>query len=269
VTGTRRLGVSLLCAAASLPFFAPAPQAATHAIDAMTAWATWVDDVVRGPLDIAQPGLGNATYGAEAYVLGPAAGDFLTVLSLGDGGHLTVEFEDPIVDGPGDDFAVFENGFIDNGSGELFGEIAFVEVSSNGVDFARLGTLTTNTSAVSSGGTIDPADYAGFAGVDVAGYGTGFDLAELIGHPLESQGLLDLQDVGFVRVVDAIGDGSTFDDTMNPVYDPYSTIFASGGFDLDGVGALNVPEPGATGLLAAGLTALSLLARRHARRRRR
>lgn len=263
---TTRFTSALITASIALPCFATNASAAAHAIGEMVAWAAWVDTLQRGPVDIANPGFGNASYGAEADVLGPALGDNLTVLSLGDGGFITLEFDDSIVDGVGDDFAVFENGFFDNGSGELFGEIAFVEVSTNGIDFARLSTDTTNATAVSGGGTIDPADYDGFAGLHPAGIGTGFDLAELVGHPLETQGLLDLRDVAFVRVVDVVGNGSTFDDAMNAVYDPYATAFASGGFDLDGVGALHVPEPSGALMLCAGLPGVALLARRRQRR---
>jgi len=245
---------------------APTPASAAHDPSQMVAWATYVDDLQRGPVDIAQPGLGLAFWGVEADVLGVAEGDVNAVLSLGDGGSITVGFDEPIGDGPGDDFAVFENGFFDVVSGGFFGELAFVEVSSNGIDFARLGSWADNPVPVPGGGVIDPADYDGFAGLDPVGLGTGFDLNELVGHPLEQQGLLDLQDVAFVRLVDVIGDGSTFDTTAAAVYDPYPTPFATGGFDLDGVGVLNVPEPAGWMLLVAGLPGLAWLSRRRSQR---
>ena len=251
-----------------LSVFAAVPAQAGYAIHEMVGWAQGVTELQRGPVDIANPEWGTAGYGAEADVLGPAAGDNLTVLSLGDGGFITLEFDPPIGNGPGDDFAVFENGFYDNATGELFGEFAFVEVSSNGVDFARFATETTRTSPVASGGTVEAADYWGFAGVDPAGLGTGFDLNELVGHPLQVTGSLDVYDIAFVRVVDVIGDGSTTDDLANPVYDPYSTPFASGGFDLDGIGAIHVPEPALSSTLSAGLLLLGGLARRRRARHR-
>ena len=237
------------------------PASAGYAIQEMVAWGYWVDALDRGPVDIAYPEWGNASYGLAEDALGPALGDTLTVVSLGDGGSVTLEFEMAIPDGPGDDFAVFENSFYDNVSGDLFAELAFVEVSSNGIDFARLETETLNASPVGTGGTLNPDLYLGFAGLDEAGQGTGFDLAELLGHPLETSGLLDLQDVRFVRLVDVVGDGSTFDDFGQPIYDPYPTPFASGGFDLDGVGVIHAPEPGQSLLLTAGLLAIARLGR--------
>ena len=131
----------------ALSLCAAVPAQAGYAIHEMVGWAQWVTELQRGPVDIANPAWGTAGYGAEADVLGPAAGDNLTVLSLGDGGFITLEFDPPIGNGPGDDFAVFENGFYDNATGELFGEFAFVEVSSNGVDFARFATETTAPTA--------------------------------------------------------------------------------------------------------------------------
>jgi len=65
-----------------------------------------------------------------------------------------------------DDFAIFENGFFDDVTGGFFGELAFVEVSTNGVDFARFATTTWNDQPLGSFGQIDPLDYEGFAGVD-------------------------------------------------------------------------------------------------------
>jgi hypothetical protein len=109
---------------------------------------------------------------------------------------------------------------------------------------------------------VDPSDYENFAGDQPLDSGTGFDLAELAGHPLVASGLLDLNDVAYVRLVDVIGDGSTLDADAQPVYDPYPTAFAVGGFDAEAVGVLHVaPEPGASALLAAGAGCLALLAR--------
>ena len=51
------------------------------------------------------------------------------------GGSVTLGFDVTIVDGPGADLIVFENGFA--AGGEVFAEVVLVEVSTNGVDFAR------------------------------------------------------------------------------------------------------------------------------------
>jgi len=257
----RRLGAAALGLLAGL---APIASAQQGLLDV----AVWADAVValdRGFFDIDQPELGEVTYGLGSDGL-VAEGDTIAVVSLGDAGAITLEFADPIPDGEGADLAVFENGIVDQGTGLLFAELAFVEVSSNGVDFARFATATTRLEPVPPFGSIDPAEYDGFAGLHAAGTGTGFDLADLAGHPLVVAGLLDPKDVVFVRLVDVIGDGTTFDDAALPVHDPYPTLYPTGGFDLDGVGALHVPEPSAAAGLAAGAALLAALARRRAGR---
>ena len=61
----------------------------------------------------------------------------LHVHSLGIGGDLTLGFSVPIVDGPGADFLVGENPFRSSPFGtQVFAEMMFVEVSSDGVHFA-------------------------------------------------------------------------------------------------------------------------------------
>ena len=221
-----------------------------HHVSTMNAWATEVDDLIRGPVDIADPTGPLASHGLEADVLGVATGGSADVLSLGDGGSITVYLADGISNGPGDDFAVFENGFIDfNG---LFSELAYVEVASNGVDFAEFESHTVNTTAVPGFEYLDPTDYNGLAGRHEALFGTGFDLASLAFDPLVQSGVVDVLDVRYVRITDVIGDGSTTDSFGNPLYDPYATPFSTGGFDLDAVGIIHVPEPSFYAGLACG-----------------
>lgn len=227
----------------------------------MTAWASEVVAVVRGPVDAASPGLGLASFGDPVLALGPVNGDVYDVVSLGDGGAVTFGFEDGIGDGPGVDFAVFENGFYSPGG--LFGELAFVEVSSNGVDFARFESVTLQDFPVESYDPIDPTDYDGLAGRHPLGLGTPFDLAALASHPLVGEGRLDLTDVRLVRVVDVIGDGSTTDTQGMPLFDPYPTAFSAGGFDVDAIGVVHpAPEPGALVAAFAGVGGLVALAGR-------
>jgi len=234
---------------------------AGHAAAAMTAWASEVVTVVRGPLDAANPSLGQASFGAAELALGPSVDDSFDVVTLGDGGALTLGFDSGIGDGPGDDFAVFENGFFTVGG--LFGELAFVEVSSDGEAFARFPATSLPALPVASFDPLDPSDYHGLAGRHPIGFGTGFDLAALAGHPLVVAGGLDLADVAYVRVVDVIGNGSTTDAGGAPVFDPYPTAWAAGGFDVEAVGVLHsAPEPATAALLAAGIGALARLGRR-------
>jgi len=66
-----------------------------------------------------------------------------------------------------------------------------------------------------------------------------------------------------------VGDGSRLDGLGQPIYDPYATAFASGGFDLDAVGVLNtVPEPTSTAMLACGVLGLGFLSSGNRRKRR-
>jgi hypothetical protein len=64
-----------------------------------------------------------------------------------------------------------------------------------------------------------------------------------------------------------IGDGSTVDRFGQPIYDPYSTAFPSGGFDAEAVGVLHTaPEPQTVHLLTVGVVALIAVARVRRRR---
>lgn len=229
------LWFSILASAASAdPFNKPG-----YLISDGVRWADDVASLVRGPMNIVNPSLGNVSAGLGSNSLGPATGSISDTVSLGDGGAITLSFGLPLLDGLGDDLAVFENGFFSVDG--LFAELAFVEVSSNGIDFARFDSATLNTTPVSAFGTLQPGDYAGLAGDQPAGLGTGFDLSALAGHALVGGGQLDLSQVRYVRVVDIVGDGSTTDTAGSPLYDAYATPFATGGFDLDGIAALQAP----------------------------
>jgi hypothetical protein len=139
-------------------------------------------------------------------------------------------FPHPICDGPGADFAVFENSFSNYNL-----ELAFVEVSSDGVNFVRFPAWSFTEEEVGpyAVGAMDPTDIEGFAGKYKAGFGTPFDLAAL-----PASATLDLQNIRFVRIVDIVGDGGTLDSGWRPIYDPTPT-YGSGGFDLDGIGVIH------------------------------
>ena len=228
----------------------------------MVTWATEVHEALPGPVDIARLYLGVADFGVPQNAVGPPNGNSSSVYSLGDGGSITLYFESGITDGEGDDFAVYENGFW--GPGGLFAEFAFVDVSSNGLNYASFDVTTLRATAVPPFGAVDPSNYENFAGDQPLDLGTGFDLAELASHPLVVAELLDLNDIRYVRLIDVIGNGSTFDDANQPIYDPYPTAHSSGGFDIDAVGVLHaVPEPDTFAMLIVGSVWLTLASRRH------
>lgn len=168
--------------------------------------------------------------------LGPATGAWDDAVSLGNGGAIEVGFDAPFGDGPGPDFAVFENAF-----SPAFLELATVEVSSDGETWARFATLSTQASSVGPYGQVDAREVMGVAGRYAGGYGTAFDLGLLVWEPEVASGEVDLDAIAFVRVVDLVGDGATRDSLGHPLYDPTPT-FGPAGFDLEAVGVLAAPR---------------------------
>ncbi|MBP7830543.1 MAG: DUF4465 domain-containing protein [Kiritimatiellae bacterium] len=189
----------------------------------IVSWAGgWTNYTVGGGCD--------PEWQIPANALGPASGDSFGIVCLGDGGAITMTFDLPIADGPGPDFAIFENAF-----GDDFLELAWVEVSSDGTNFFRFVNHSLTASAVPFfGASMQATNLAGLAGKYRQGFGTPFDLRELDAV----SPLLDVMSVGWVRLVDIVGDGSCTDSFGNAVYDPYPTE-SSAGFDLDAVGVLN------------------------------
>ncbi len=200
--------------------------------------------VQRGYKNIAVPDSGYASAGDQSLGLGPC--DHQTV-SLGDSGVAVLTFSSPIYNGPGADFVVFENGFLDQTNDSLaFLELAFVEVSSDGISFYRFQStsLTQTGSQITNADYINAANLNNLAGKYIGGYGTPFDLSELNGI----QGL-DINNITHVRLTDVVGSingHSSHDGFGHLVNDPYPTPFASSGFDLDAVGVMNMV--GVTGL---------------------
>ena len=232
-------------------------------------WASSVVEFSPGPQDIANPGGPAANAGLPSGALGPISG---SLVSLGDGGSITLGFDAPIANGAGFDFAVFENGMLVGATGTYLAylELAFVEVSSDGEKFFRFPStsLTQTDEQVGGFGLLDARDLNNLAGKYVAGYGTGFDLEDLVGV----SPLLDVNNVTQVRIVDVVGSidplYASLDSHGNIINDPYSTPFGSSGFDLTGVGVINiaspaaVPEPSSLALGLSGLAALAAIARR-------
>lgn len=166
---------------------------------------------------------------------GPATSDVYDIVCLGNGGRITMVFPHPVKDGDGADFAVFENSF-----SHRFLELAFVEISSDGVNFFRFPSVSNTPGRVGpfAPDSMDPTKIHNLAGKYKGGFGTPFDLADIGDSPL-----LDKQRVRFVRIVDIIGDGGTPDSRGMPIYDPFPTE-GSGGFDLDAVGVIHQNDGG-------------------------
>lgn len=203
------------------------------------SWAAG-SQVVRGWVNIADTsvyvgGSNRVSFGRYSDALGPAEGTSVNVISLGDAGTITLTFDRPVINGPGFDFAVFENGFTDN-----FLELGFVEVSSDGQKFVRFPavSLTQTQTQVGTFGLLDPTYLHNLGGKYRQGYGTPFDLNDLA----DSSGI-DLNNIRFVRIRDVIGSidpqFATYDSQGNIINDPFPTPFESGGFDLDAVGIIN------------------------------
>jgi len=192
--------------------------------------ARWVTSVVE---PVAFGAEVSADWSDPSRAVGPASGNPADVVSLGQGGSIELTFDPPIQDASGDDFAVFENGVNDT-----FLELAFVEVSSDGLVFARFDSAYIGDKEVGPFAGHATTLVGGLAGKYRGGFGTPFDLALLEQFPQVQAGKVDLSAIRFVRLVDVVGDGSKSDSFGHPVYAPYPTK-ESAGFDLDGVGVLD------------------------------
>ncbi len=209
---------------------------------AFVAWAKTCT-ITRGWQDASNTSLGTATVGAANY--GTLKAGDNPIVSLGDGGIAILTFSNPIRNGTGNDFAVFENGFADT-----FLELAFVEVSSDGINFFRF-QATSNTQFTTQVGAFDPLDCTklnNLAGKYRINYGTPFDLEELKNTPS-----LNVNAITHVKIIDVVGSITpslaAFDMNNNAVNDPFPTAFGSSGFDLDAIGVINETPAGINEIL--------------------
>lgn len=241
------------------PPFAPAAgqpgsTAVAHNDARIVGWATGYRDYVPGSNV-------SIEWQVPSRALGPVSTDFFDVVVLGDAGHITMTFDPPIRNGSGFDFAVFENAF-----SNTFLELAFVEVSSDGQNFARFPSYSLTPGPVPGFGHVDPTLVYGLAGKYRVGFGTPFDLQELADAyalamtrenwrgpdaPEFSQAYrdalvaafphVDLENIRYVRILDIVGDGSALDSEGFAIFDPHPTM-VSAGFDLSGVAVLNAAQ---------------------------
>ncbi len=248
------LSFSFLHGIASAQFAPQAGITGSTAISAtdvgIKAWATQCT-VQRGYVDIANKALGNTSAFDSSMALGVADHN---IVCLGDSGIAVLTLSSPIFDGPGADFAVFENGFKDPADPAMaFLELAFVEVSSDGIFYKRFPATSNtplNTQIPGSGTYMDATLINNLAGKYVSMFGTPFDLAELAGTPG-----LDINNVTHIRLVDVIGSvfaNSCVDNSGHIINDPYPTNFPTGGFDLDALGIMHQVDHSSVGTFDGG-----------------
>lgn len=230
------LSVGVVSVAQTYPpdFGQPGSTAVSPADSRIVAWATGAT-VQRGFVNISNPafvhaGSNRASVGVDANAIGPANG---SIVSLGDHGEAILTFANPIIDGEGFDFAVFENG------GPGFLELAFVEASSDGINFFRFPThsLTQTETQIGSFQTVLAINLNNLAG-KYGSNGTPFDLSDIADNPL-----LDKQNITHIKVIDVVGtidpQYATYDSFGNMVNEAWPTPFNNCGFDLDAVGVIN------------------------------
>ena len=235
--------ILFLCASfnALAQFAPPVGQTGTTAIfkdsSVFIAWAN-KGYILRGLQDISNTTGLYTTVGDSSSAFGKAG--TTGIVSLGDGGMAVLEFENPIKDELGPDFAVFENSFDD-----AFLELAFVEVSSDGVHFYRFPAIshTDTITQTWSFGYTDATKINNLAGKYRGEYGTPFDL-----NDISNATFLDKQSISFVKIIDVVGcmlnAFCTRDFNGNKINDPWPTDFSSGGFDLDAVGVIHQQSVG-------------------------
>ncbi len=216
----------------------------------IVAWATDVTAINFGT-DVSNEG----NWKDPQSVIGHSAGGNSEVLVLGRGGAIVLEFGSGIADLEGFDFVVFENAFSDT-----FLELAYVEVSSDGVHFVRFPNYSMTVDPVGSWGHIQATFVDGYAGKYRAGFGTPFNLSILesahqaivdgyggfsqsfSAQLLTNYPYLNLNSIKYLRLIDIVGDGTYEDCQGYTIYDPYPTIITAG-FDLDAVGVINTGSP--------------------------
>jgi len=225
--------------ATPLQYAPDAPNAGSTAVakdsPLFVAWATGIT-VERGFVNKSNPdlvvsGSNKASYGVPENAIGFPDGN---LVSLGDEGNAILTFAAPIYDGDGFDLAVFENG------AGTFLELAFVEASSDGVNFFRFPThsLTSTLTQTSGFGATLSVNLHNFAGKYSGTNGVPFDISEL-----PDNALLDKNNITHIKVIDVVGSVNplyaTYDSHGNAVNDPFPTPFNSCGFDLQAVGVIH------------------------------
>lgn len=217
--------------------YAPAAQKPGSTAISMdsTIFIDWASEckIQRGWRNITYKDSGFTSIGDTISATGKAGEN--GVVSLGDSGIAICKFRSPITNGPGWDFAVFENTFDDR-----FLELAFVEVSSDGWRYFRFPCHSLSDTALQCGafGYTEPEKINNLAGKYRYGFGVPFDIDELPDYKD-----LNKQSITHVKIVDVVGSlnplYSGFDTAGRKINDPWPTPWPSGGFDLDAIGVIH------------------------------
>jgi hypothetical protein len=212
----------------------------------IVSWAVSAD-VERGYINIADTSItyteggttsNKAWKGNPEDATGQADGIFV---SLGDSGSVVLQFDKPIFNGPGSDFAVFENAIFSPPTQFVtaFVELAFVEVSSNGIDFERFPAIT-NCQFTDQIGGFEATEWNQFenlAGIYPVFYGVPFNLDDIPGI------IVDKNNITQIKVIDVIGnvneEFASYDSQGTIINDAWPTSFATCGFDLDAIGIIH------------------------------
>lgn len=203
----------------------------------------------------------DVTYGTYAgygqdllpgVILGPPHGTGSSagstdVLSLGDGGFITLAFTDNrVIDEPGADILIFENAFFTGGDPtNLYCEPAFVEVSQDGLEFRRF----PNDYDPDGSPPNNPSNWSGFAGLNPVFSNPENEIDPL--DPAVAGGdAFDISVLGFdwIRYIRLIDTGeppnAALDDDGDEIYDPAAPTLQKSGFDLDAIAAVHsIEEP--------------------------
>ncbi|MDP1726522.1 MAG: T9SS type A sorting domain-containing protein [Bacteroidota bacterium] len=201
---------------------------------AIKAWATKCS-LKLGWQNIADTTLGKVSVGDSLSAVGKAGNG---VVSLGDGGEAILTFANPIKNGPGFDFAIFENGFYTDSLAFL--ELAFVEVSSNGWHYVRFPAICNidTVQQLNYFGGMDASKINNLAGKYIGLYGTPFDL-----EIFASLSSIDINHITHIKIIDVVGSiqnpYGNRDSNGHLINDPWPTAFPSSGFDLDAVAVIH------------------------------
>jgi len=202
--------------------------------DGAVAWATTVIDA-------------NSHSPAEN-ILGPV--DSNLAVGIAGGGSLTVGFDSIIINGPGPDFAVWENGFAVGNL--IYAELAYVDVSTDGENWVTFPSVFLDEPEPTNP-KINPTNVYNLAGNYIANYiplgdrqGTPFDLDNILDTSAVKTGLVDPNHINYVRLRDIVGaqdGGVNYDHAVYFGYPDnhriYDGLSYGGGADWDAVGVIN------------------------------